>query len=123
MQSAGGGTEEAGGLEGMMRLMQLQTENINRFVEAQTDNLSRTTGVTKRVPPVFTANSPDLLYDEIRAVQLHWALQRVVHRRQWFEEARSSATGRAKLYSVDSKRARSGLLRVPRSSGRNIGKA
>ncbi len=80
-----------------MRRVQVLTENINRFVEAQTDNLSRTTGVTKRVPPVFTANSPDLLYDEIRAVQLHWALQRVVHRRQWFEEARSSATGRAKL--------------------------
>ena len=67
---AGGSEEDAGGLKGLMKLMLLQTENINKFVEAQTDNLSRTTGVTKRVPPVFTANTPDILYDEIRAVQL-----------------------------------------------------
>ncbi len=80
-----------------MKLMMLQTENVNKFVEVQTDNLSKTTGVTKRVPPVFAASTPDILYSEIRAVQLHWALQRVVHRRQWFEEARSSATGRTKL--------------------------
>ncbi len=93
-EARAGETAMPGGMEACFAEL---ASHISRFVEAQTDNISRSSGITKRVPPVFTANSPELLYEEIRAIQLHWGLQRVAHRRQWFEEARTTATGRARL--------------------------